>query len=630
MELTTGMKRLQHRSTLGGRLIYLVGFMASGKTSVGRMLAERLSVPFLDSDDLVELMARLDIPQIFEKRGEEAFRDIERKALHRVSALRNVVVATGGGAVLSGRNRALMRRTGVVVWLDVPLEEAVRRIEGSLRGAESRPLLGRAKDLYPPRIPLYSSVAHLRVDTAGKSPGAVCDEIIRGIASLPRTARSRDGDPKVILNVSDPYATDPSCTRKPRDASPADAVPAGRQTTVTVTPGGDNGRSYEVLVGAGVLERVPSVLAALRETGVSGTRPPGDMPASRLVLFSDPLVYCLYGRRLEERLQSEGFSVLRFLFPGDEASKNMRTVEEAYDFLAENGVTRDTGLLSLGGGVVGDLAGFVAATYMRGIPFIQVPTTLLAQIDASVGGKVAVDHPLAKNLIGTFYHPLSVIADVKTLCSLPDSEYRQGLAEMVKYAVIEGEDMMGAIEGASEDILRREPLTLTRLILRCVAIKARIVSADERDRGTRQFLNLGHTLGHALEAVTGYRKGDGGLSHGDAVAMGLHWACRISEKSGLAEEGLSARVKNLLERLGLPTRLDALAVDRDAVLSAMRLDKKARSGRIQLVLPRRPGHIEIQDLYDIPEGTLNEELDRVLAGKETGRMGRDEWRKTTV
>lgn len=590
------MKMLRSPQIPNGKVIYLVGFMASGKTSVGRMLAERLSVPFLDSDDLVMFTVGLDVPRIFKERGEEAFRDLESSALHRLSSLRNVVVATGGGAVLSERNRALMKDTGFVVWLDVPLEEAIRRAEGGSRGADTRPLLGKAADLYGTRIPLYSSIAHLKVDTAGKPLDAVCDEVVRGIEWYTRTAARQLGQ----------------------------GGAHGQISTVMVTPKGDVSRSYEVMVGAGILKSAANTLAVLQKRSASHAQSSADLVAGRLagrhveaptrksggrvVLVSDPLVYCLYGRDLEEQLESEGFTVLRFLFAGDEASKNMRTVQEAYDFLAQNGVTRDTGLIAMGGGVVGDLAGFVAATYMRGIPFVQVPTTLLAQIDASVGGKVAVDHPLAKNLIGTFYHPFLVIADVKTLCSLPDTEYRQGLAEMVKYALIEGEDMLLDIEGSLEDILGRSPLTLMELVSRCVKIKAKIVSQDERDQGVRQFLNLGHTLGHALESVTGYKKGEGGLSHGDAVAIGLHWACRVAEESGLAEKGLSTRIKSLLERLGLPTHVDHPEIDRDAVLSAMRLDKKARAGSIRLVLPRHPGRLEIRELHDIPQNIFNETL----------------------
>jgi shikimate kinase/3-dehydroquinate synthase len=604
--------------------IYLVGFMASGKTTIGRLLAKGLSLPFVDSDDLIALGTQSSIPDIFSELGEEGFRALESRALLDLARLQNVVVATGGGAVLSGENRDLLSKTGFVIWLDVPLEEAICRSNDTVSPPHPRPLLGKARDLYEMRIPLYSSVADLKIDTAGKSPIVVLGEILDTLFRKEAIASCE------TLTSGQPLASRQSLIASKNRVTAQEAGDGSdlEPLIVSVTPESGMTHPYEVIIGPGVLERADRFPDGLLQESSSESGKPEPARPPEAVLFSDPTVYCLFGKPLVERLASCGISVLLFLFPGNEETKNLKTVEKAYDFLAKNGVSRNTPLMALGGGVVGDLAGFVASTYMRGIPFIQFPTTLLAQIDASVGGKVAVDHHMAKNLIGAFYHPKVCLVDTNALSTLPPTEFRQGLAEMVKYAIIDGEDMMRLLETSRDAILRRDASILAHLVQKCVTIKAQIVQRDERDRGVRQFLNLGHTLGHAIESSGGYGREHGGPKHGDAVAIGLLWACKVAERISLADSGLADRVKSLIEQLGLPIRLysrepgsglldqesheSCLWVSRDRILAAMKLDKKAQSGRIRLVLPRRPGSVELRNLDEVPENIFNEELNDAL------------------
>ena len=278
-------------------------------------------------------------------------------------------------------------------------------------------------------------------------------------------------------------------------------------------------------------------------------------------------------------------------FPPGESSKSRDEWARLTDALLAAGYGRDSAIVSLGGGVAGDLAGFIAATYMRGVPYLQVPTSLLAMLDASVGGKTGVDTPQGKNLIGAFHPPAAVVADPRVLATLPERDFRGGMAEAVKHGLIADADYFAWMEREADALLRRDEAALTRLVRRSVEIKAEVVSADERERGRRAILNAGHTVAHALEHATGYA-----LPHGEAVALGLVAECALAERMGVAPAGLGQRVAGLLSRLGLPVRLQH-PVTRTRVLGAMGSDKKNRNSQLRFALPRELGAMDEGDRW---------------------------------
>jgi 3-dehydroquinate synthase len=279
------------------------------------------------------------------------------------------------------------------------------------------------------------------------------------------------------------------------------------------------------------------------------------------------------------------------ILPPGEATKSLASASRLYDVLVNHMADRHTAVVAIGGGVIGDLAGFVAATYARGIPLVMVPTTLLAQVDSSVGGKVGVNHPGAKNIIGAFHQPSGVWIDTETLRTLPDREIRCGLAEVVKYGVILDGAFFEELERSVEAILRRDARMLRRIVARSCELKASVVSRDEREEtGLRAVLNFGHTIAHAIEAVAGY---DGPYQHGEAVAVGMVAEARLAERLGWITPEIVGRIHRLLDRLGLPTTAPEL--DPDRLISAMARDKKNRGGRIRFVLPRSLGHVELTD-----------------------------------
>jgi 3-dehydroquinate synthase len=332
-------------------------------------------------------------------------------------------------------------------------------------------------------------------------------------------------------------------------------------------------RSYPVRLGAGNLAAAGPEIA--RRTG-----------ASLAVVVSVPAVARRYAPTLERSLRRAGVRVRRLVVPDGDRTKRLPVVERLYGRLLALGADRGTALVALGGGMVGDLTGFTAATFLRGIPFVQVPTTVLAMVDASVGGKVGVNLPQGKNLVGAFHQPRLVWIDVATLRSLPRRQRSAGFAEVVKAAALWDAEFFARLERDAEALMALEPRRLVPALGRAVAIKAEIVALDEREAGPRMLLNLGHTLAHAVEALTGYRR----VLHGEAVAMGTVYAARRSEELGLAPPGTAARVEALLRRFGLPTELPHFP--REAYLAALRVDKKKRDGRIRYVVLRRIGRAE--------------------------------------
>jgi 3-dehydroquinate synthase len=341
-------------------------------------------------------------------------------------------------------------------------------------------------------------------------------------------------------------------------------------------------RSYPIHIGAGLLDH-PDTWAGL--------------PAAQTALIvTNDTVGPLYAARLQQALQGHFPQVLQVSLPDGEAHKTWATLNRIFDALLGHGCDRKTVLFALGGGVIGDMTGFAAACYMRGVPFVQVPTTLLAQVDSSVGGKTAINHPLGKNMIGAFYQPLRVVCDLDTLRSLPERELSAGLAEVIKYGPIHDLALLDWLEAALPALRARDPQALAHAVRRSCEIKAEVVGQDERETGLRAILNFGHTFGHAIEAGLGY----GQWLHGEAVGCGMVMAARLSQRLGLLPEPAVQRLTRLVAAAGLPTQAPRLDPQANAAryLSLMRLDKKAEAGQIRFVLVHAQGRAVVQPADD--------------------------------
>ncbi len=341
-------------------------------------------------------------------------------------------------------------------------------------------------------------------------------------------------------------------------------------------------RSYRIHVGTGIMQS----LGELCRAAALGRQ---------AAVITNPTVGALYQAAIRSSLEAAGFSVLPVEVHDGEQYKNAETLNLIYDQLVAGGVTRDGFVVALGGGVVGDMAGYAAATYLRGIPFVQVPTTLLAQVDSSVGGKTGINHPLGKNLIGAFYQPRLVLIDTDTLETLPEREYLAGLAEVVKYGVALDRDFFDLLEASKAELLARSPALLRTVIARSCAIKARIVEQDEREGGLRAVLNYGHTLGHAVEALTGYRR----FLHGEAVAIGMAQAAALSAAYGYATDDDTARIVGLLSTLKLPTTLPNFP--RGQYLDSLLKDKKRRDKGLSFVFNRAIGDYSIATVTELDQ-----------------------------
>lgn len=362
-------------------------------------------------------------------------------------------------------------------------------------------------------------------------------------------------------------------------------------------------RSYQIVICTDELLQFPVIAQRWLDESVHKKT---DSPKALLV--TDSNVVDQYGEILLQGLRVNGWQAELFTFEAGEMAKSVTGVQKIYDALVDMQADRSTCIIALGGGVVGDLAGFAAATYARGIPFIQVPTTLLADVDSSVGGKVGVNHPRGKNLIGAFHQPLGVFIDTACLQSLPERDYRSGLAEVVKYGVILDAEFFEFLESHVEQINNRDPEILRDIVAKSCRLKADVVEEDEFERdGLRAMLNYGHTFAHAYEALCGY----GELTHGEAVAIGMIDASCLAEKLGRIDSHVIDRQVKLLENLHLPSTLpDNASVSKDAILPCMKLDKKTVSGKLRFVLPSRIGHVEV--ITDVPEDLAQQVLTQRL------------------
>lgn len=345
-------------------------------------------------------------------------------------------------------------------------------------------------------------------------------------------------------------------------------------------------RSYPVLIGKGILSEL-------------GPQLDKHSLAPNLMVVTTDDVWAPYGKEVEESLISSGFTpYIKKVDPPGEHNKSQERLGELYDFFLEKRLERRSAVIAVGGGVIGDLAGFLAATVLRGVPFVQVPTTLLAQVDSSVGGKVGINHDLGKNLIGAFYQPILVLADIKTLDTLPDDELRAGLAEVVKYGVIADEDFFQFLEQNVEAILKQDESAISRIIKRSCEIKAQVVADDEREGGLRAILNYGHTVGHAIEALSNFK-----CRHGEAVAWGMVYAALLSQEMGLGDS--VARQSELLHRFGLLQKMPE--IEPKTAINAMFHDKKVKNRALRFVLTEKIGSAKISDKVstDIVEKVLN-------------------------
>ena len=335
-------------------------------------------------------------------------------------------------------------------------------------------------------------------------------------------------------------------------------------------------RSYDILIGRNLLPHVGEHLVHPKQT-------------RRVLVVTNPVINKLYGAVLSEGLQSAGLKVEYTEIPEGEAHKTLQDAQTVYDHLIENQYDRNTLLVALGGGVIGDLTGFIAATFLRGVPYIQIPTTLLSQVDSSVGGKTAVNHPQGKNLIGAFYQPQRVVIDLDSLKSLPSEEFRAGMAEVIKYGIIEDPELFAFLEKNSEKILAQETQCLETIIETSCAIKARVVERDERESNYRMVLNFGHTIGHAVEALTHYSQ----FKHGEAIAIGMIYAARLSCQLGQCSQETVQRIESLVKQYGLPTRLPDFSAEQ--YIQTMYRDKKAHDKNIRFILVKDMGRVEIVD-----------------------------------
>lgn len=500
--------------------IFLYGPPGTGKTTLGRLLAGALSLPFIDLDEDIERQAGRAIPDIFAAHGESRFREMEARALQGVLTLKGVA-ALGGGALLDPANRAAAEHHGRVVCLTAPRETLLARLQAS---PASRPLLAgdagvQLFALLEARAAHYASFP-MRLDTGGLPP----EEAGWALQGLLGRFRVRG-----------------------------------------------MGEGYDVVVETGALDALGD---ALKERGLRG--PVG--------VASDAHVWARYGQRALESLSGAGFRAGPVVIPPGEAQKTVETAGQLWAAFLEMGLERGSTVVALGGGVVGDLAGFAAATYLRGVPWVAVPTSLLAMVDASLGGKTGVDLPQGKNLVGAFHPPRLVLADPGVLATLPEAEVRAGLAEVVKAAIIGDPALFEALCRVG-DLPGRE--LLEGIVRRAMAVKIRVIEADPFERGPRAVLNLGHTVGHGVELASGFA-----LRHGEAVAIGIVAEARLAVEQGLADAGLVEAIAGCLRGLGLPTEIPA-GLDEGAVRRAISFDKKKAGGVVRFALPVRVGEVVI-------------------------------------
>ncbi|RUO98650.1 3-dehydroquinate synthase [Hyphomicrobium sp.] len=552
------------KKRIGRRPIVLVGLMGCGKSSVGKRLAFKLNLPFIDADEEIERAAAKTINDIFADHGEAHFRDGERKVIARLLGNGAQVLATGGGAFIQAETRQRIKDGAFSIWLRAELPVLMRRVSKR----DTRPLLREGnpevtmQKLIEARYPIYAE-ADMTVDSRDEPHDIIVTEIIN------RLATGADGAP--------PTSLEPNPSR-----------------SVHVELGD---RSYDVLITRGILRDVGALIKARFGTVKCG-------------VVTDENVARHHLSTLEDSLKAEGIFAGSIVMKPGEATKNFRDLAELSERLLELGLERGDLVLPFGGGVIGDLAGFAAGILRRGVRFVQIPTSLLAQVDSSVGGKTGINTRQGKNLIGVFHQPSLVVADTSVLTTLPPREMRAGYAEVAKYGLLGDAQFFSWLETNWQSVFGNNGPALTTAIETSVAAKAAIVARDETETGDRALLNLGHTFGHALEAWTGYSDR---LLHGEGVAIGMCMAFRFSEQLGLCPAGSADRVASHLRAVGLPTRIADIPGDKADAAELLRLmgqDKKVKAGRLTFILVRDIGQAFVT--RDIEPGTVLDFLKREI------------------
>jgi shikimate kinase/3-dehydroquinate synthase len=498
--------------------IFIYGPPACGKTSLGRRLAENLDLPFYDLDEVIESRTRLSIPEIFASQGEAGFRQQERAALLDVLAQQAGVVALGGGALLSQDNRSIVEASGLVLCLAADFEVLLER---GLDSSVERPLIQA-----DPRSRLATLMAQ-----RGPHYASFPQQLDTGRRSLEESAWEA-------------------------------------QTRLGFFRVSGMGSAYDVRVLGGALAGLGPALEARDLQGP-------------VAVVSDENVSPLYAEAVLCSLENSGFQASQVVIRAGEAHKTIQTLQDLWAAFLEARLERGSTVIALGGGVVGDLAGFASATYMRGIRWVAVPTSLLAMVDASLGGKTGADLPQGKNLVGAFHPPALVLADPETLSTLPEDELRNGMAEVVKHGVL-ADPALFALCNRRWGTINKE---WGELVRRAMAVKVRFIQEDPYEKGRRAALNLGHTLGHAIELASDFR-----LRHGEAVAVGMVFAARLAERMGIGEQGVAKEIITALQGLGLPTEIP-YGLDREQVLAAIGRDKKRAGGATRFVLPVKIGDV---------------------------------------
>ena len=506
--------------------IFLYGPPGTGKSTIGKVLARNLSLPFVDLDRVIETSAGMSVAQIMAQEGERTFREMETVALQetvdQTGTAPRQVIALGGGALLREENRRLVETHGTVVLLSAELETLLVRLRND---AGKRPLLAgdvrkKLSVLLDQRREHYSSFpVQIKVDQKSASENAAAIQ-----KELGRFHLRAMGE-------------------------------------------------YDVLV-----ERLDTIGDLLHERGLQNP-----------IVVTDENVAKLHSEKVFDSLRNAGFSPRLLTIPAGEAHKTLDTIQELWHGFLGAGLDRKSTVIALGGGVIGDLAGFAASTYMRGINWVAIPTTLLSMVDASLGGKTGFDLPQGKNLIGSFYPPRFVLADPRVLKTLPEAEFISGLAEVVKHGIISDPELFD-LYAQGLDCVRDH---LESIVKRAMAVKIQVIEQDPYERGPRAALNLGHTVGHAVELVSGFR-----LRHGEAVAIGMVTEAKLAEQLGVAQAGLSDIIREVLLKLGLPVQVPE-DLSRQEIIAAMRVDKKKNAQAIRFALPAEIGRVELVEVSDL-------------------------------
>lgn len=502
------------------RNIVLTGFMGTGKTTVGRAVARQLGMQFVDTDELIATQARKPVADIFATYGETAFRQMERDVCIKLSAEQDLVIATGGGSLIDAENRRMMEQSSLVICLTATPEQIATRLQSA--DITVRPLLVERKeqgiyDLLSKRQESYDSFKY-KIDTTGLSIQQVEEEIMQIAKSISLTI-------------------------------------------------GYPGGSYPIEIA----ERSLSFLGSALSQQLTAR--------STVTVVANTVTSKLYGDIAVRSLSDAGFRTSIIIIPDGEQHKTLATVEQIYNQLLERGMDRGGCIASLGGGVTGDIAGFAAATFMRGIGFVQVPTTLLSMLDASVGGKTGVNLAYGKNLVGAFKFPMLVFIDTSLLGTLPYEHIKNGAAEAIKHGIINDPGLF--------DALSKGPVTFhPNLVSHALQTKIEVVQEDPYENGRRRVLNLGHTVGHAIEQVSGYN-----ISHGEAVSMGLVAAARIAAGLKSAQADLVDQITSALAAWDLPVNIPDIDIDK--IMLAMIHDKKTINGTLSYIIPRSIGQVEI-------------------------------------